>query len=368
MATARQAISRSDKPSQTRAPLEAELSETLKLVKSARNRRLVARYLGWDGRAPCSLKEAGAHFRLTRERARQVFAEVLPMLRQCDNMPTLDAVLAFIKKRQNELASDVEQDLRRRGFTAGVMSLHSVLRTAHGFGRPPGFQLHRVGGVLFVGDVSEVARRVLDRAVKTVGHHGAARVSDLRREASTNSGRPLDERLVRRILQTRSDISWLDQAGEWFWLTSIARNRLLTRVQKVLAVKPRIDISTLHQAISRDYKPLRIPEPVLRSLCGHFSWCRVGRHHVEARIVPRVEEILSGGEAIICAILRDCGGAMPLPQLEKVCSAAGVRRANLWRVLSFSPLIRRFDREIYGLIGAEAAAKQATRRRRASRS
>jgi hypothetical protein len=47
---------------------------------------------------------------------------------------------------------------------------------------------------------------------------------------------------------------------------------------------------------------------------------------------------------------------MPLAHLKKRCLEAGIQRANLWRVLSFSPLIRRVDKQVYGLIGAERRA------------
>ncbi|MBZ5579693.1 MAG: hypothetical protein LAP40_24320 [Acidobacteriia bacterium] len=194
--------------------------------------------------------------------------------------------------------------------------------------------------------------------MKSVAHHGAARVSDLCLHAPRTLGRAGGRYLVRQVLQTRADIRWLDESGEWFWLTAVPRNRVVIRVQKVLALHPRIALSMLHRAISRDYKPVNIPEAILRSLCSHVPWCRVASHHIEAGGLPRLEQLLSGAEAVICGILRGHGGALPLPRLQQLCFATGVKRPNLWRVLSFSPLIQRFDKEIYGLVGAEEAARQ----------
>src|SRR5581483_998564 len=90
-----------------RAPLELELSQILARVKSPRDRALVARHLGWDGDNPCSLKQAGAGFHLTRERARQVYAEALPLLRLSAETSSLDAVLRFIGNRSDQLVSEV---------------------------------------------------------------------------------------------------------------------------------------------------------------------------------------------------------------------------------------------------------------------
>jgi len=322
-----------------------------------RNRQLVSRYLGWDGRVPCSLTEAGAQHQVTRERARQLYAAALPALRRFRAVPALDAVLAFIQQQHHELVSDVEQRLATEGLTEGSISLHGVLRAARVFDRQAGFQLHQIGRAVFVRPVSsQDAQMVLDMAIKRVAHDGATRVLDLCREIAEKRSHPPEERQVRRILQARTDLAWLDEAGEWFWLALAPRNRLLARLRKVLAIQPRIPLSKLHQAISRDHGPLRIPEAILRSVCERIDWCLVGSRHVEARIVPRLEEVLTGGEAIVCAILRDRGGVLPLDELREASFRSGVRKENLWRILSFSPIIERFGKATYGLIGTQVDA------------
>lgn len=337
-----------------RVPLEAQLAQILGNLKSPRDRQLVARHLGWDGRPPCSLSEAGAAFQITRERARQIYAGALPLLRQDARTRPLDAVLSFVRTLRPQPVCEVERQLQERGFTSGRFSLEGVLTAARLFHRTPGFELEQFGGTWFVGKVSQPGRAILLTAAKHVEHHGAARVSVVAREVSSSPGGPVRNALVRAILQTRADLRWLDQAGEWFWLTSVSRNRLLTRIQKVLAVFPRLPLSVLHQSISRDYKPLRVPEVVLRSFCEALPWCRISGDDVLASEELNVEAVLSGGEAITCAVLREHGGAMPLAELEKRCYQAGVKRANLWRILSFSPLIRRLDRQVYGLISPAA--------------
>ena len=341
--------------------LDTNLQSALKSVKSLRNRKLVARHLGWDGRPPCSLQEAGAEFHVTRERARQIYADALPLLRQ-SGVPALDAVLSYVQKQSHERVCDVEEKLRRQGMTGERLTLQGVLRAADVFNRKPLFQLRRVGDTLVIGPVSKMASAILDTAIKTVGQHGAAHVPGLCREVSARRARPVDEQLVRRILQTRSDIRWLDKAGEWFWLASVSRNRLLTRIEKVLAVHARIRLSKLHQAVSRAYKPLTIPPAVLRSLCAQLSWCRVDGQYVKARAVPRMEEVLSGAESVVCRILKNHGAPMPLQRLQQFCLAAGVKRENFWRILSFSPVVRRLDRQVYGLVGSASVPGRRLRR------
>jgi hypothetical protein len=268
-------------------------------------------------------------------------------------MPVLDEVLDFVHSRQQQLVSEVERELEEHGLITGKLSLRGIVQAAHVFGRRAGFQLHQVGGVLFVGSVSQVAGRILETATKAVGHHGAARLSEVCREVSRRNGRRVDRQLTRRILQTRPDLGWLDEAGEWFWLAAVPRNRLLARVQKVLAIQPRIHLPILHQAISRDYHPLRVPEPIFRSVCAHFSWCRVGGEHLEAHVIPRAEDVLSEDEAVICDILQQHGGTMRVSRLQELSFARGVRRPGFWRILLYSPVVRRLDKATYGLVGSQ---------------
>jgi hypothetical protein len=246
----------------------------------------------------------------------------------------------------------MERQLQQRGYTSGIFSLQGVLTAARVLGRSPGFELDQFGDTWFVGRVSELGRAIVNAAAKHVEHHGAARVSLVAQEVARGRRGPVQAEFVRRILQTRLDVRWLDKSGEWFWLASVPRNRLITRVEKVLAISPRISLSKLNQAISRDYRPLRIPDSILRSFCAGLAWCQISGRDVTASSELKVEGLVSGGEAVACALLREHGGVMPLAHLKERCLEAGVKRANLWRVLSFSPLIRRVDKEVYGLIGA----------------
>jgi hypothetical protein len=295
--------------------------------------------------------EAGAGFQLTRERARQVYAASLPLLRRHHHLSALQTVLAYVSERQRELAARVEEDIFRLGLTGGRILLDGILTAAHVFRCAPGFEIEEVGGVRFVGPVSRAGKAILFTASKFIAHAGALQVSDLRRRLPKRHS-AVEEGFVRSVLQTRADLVWLDPDSEWFWLSAVPRNRLVSRIGKVLAVHQRVPVSILHHAVSRDYKPLRVPEPVLRSLCSSLPGCRVGRQHVEAHSSPGVDDVLTGAEATLHHILRSRGGSEGIAALQHLCLEHGVQRSNLWRLLRYSPIIRRFGPQVYGLIGA----------------
>jgi hypothetical protein len=131
----------------------------------------------------------------------------------------------------------------------------------------------------------------------------------------------------------------------------VGRNRLLTRIRKILAVQPRISLHALDHALARDYRPIVLPEPGLRSLCGQLPWCRVEGQYLKAASDLTQRKVLSGDEAIVCEALRSAGGVVPLKTLRQVCFAKGVGKSNLWRILQSSPVIRRVDKQLYGLTG-----------------
>jgi hypothetical protein len=161
----------------------------------------------------------------------------------------------------------------------------------------------------------------------------------------------MSEVSVRQVLETRSDFQWLDQPGGWFWLTTVLRNRLLSRIRKVLCVAPRISVSEMREGVSRDHRMRGFSPPrrVLLALCAQLPWCRVNEQYIEAVVALDPSEVLSDAESVVSSILRGHGGALPLAQIESLCLAAGVTRPNFWRICLASPIVHRYAPAVYGL-------------------
>jgi hypothetical protein len=340
-----------------RMTLDAELFQILERLNGRRDSHIVARCLGWDGGGGCTLQTAGSEHGITRERARQVCARALETLRGRQFVPVLDAVLACIANHSNEPGPEIEARLRSEGLIGKPFALEGIVKAAEVFDRALPVGMRSSGGWSEVAaeTPSPVVSAVLKTAHRNVSRWGALTVSDLSSEVSGQRNMEVSELSVRRMLETRADFRWLDEASGWFWLTSVPRNRLLNRIRKVLCVAPRISVSELRAGVSRDYRMQGFSPPrrALLALCAQLPWCRVSGQYIEAAAALDPVEVLSGAESVVLKVLRSHGGALALAALESFCLAAGITRPNFWHIAAFSPIVHKYALAVYGLVGAQ---------------
>src|SRR5580704_768162 len=100
-------------------PLEAEL---LDLLGEGRDARIVARYLGFDGRGGRTLRSVGSEFGITHERVRQIKIAALERLRlrRRRSTPALDRTLTFVVRQMPSPAEDIEIKMQSERLSRGV--------------------------------------------------------------------------------------------------------------------------------------------------------------------------------------------------------------------------------------------------------
>src|SRR5579859_448530 len=93
--------------------LERELNDVLQAARlDARQRRAVARRLGWDGRPPTTLAAAGVGEGYTRERVRQLEQRLRDHLdRARPPLPLAAAALAAIHARAPACRAELSREL-----------------------------------------------------------------------------------------------------------------------------------------------------------------------------------------------------------------------------------------------------------------
>jgi len=334
--------------------LEDELTLLLGAVPSPRDRQVVRRILGWDGRGGCPIKHAGDEFGITRERARQVYARAVGQIRSRLTGALLDRVLHFVQGRCNQSARSIEAELQHRGFTRHRFALPALVKTAHLFRRKPGFTLEQAGDRLFAVAGPGVVRAVL-RAVQRSGtYYGVQTVSEIGVAIGPRYRTSRDPLLVRQILETRSDVRWLDADQEWFWLAALPRNPVVRCVQKLLAFASPASIADLERAILRlpRQRNRPVPHEAILRFCRQAPFCRVRGAAVELQPLYRPANLVSRAEAAVCRILRQHGGELSFERLRASCGPAGITQPNLWRIVLHSPLVFRSAPGTYRLITA----------------
>jgi hypothetical protein len=336
-------------------PLEDELTHLLKSkVPSARDCLLVQRVLGWDGQRGCCLKDAGDEFGITRERARQIYDQAIERIRTAEISPVLDQALLFVNRMANRAADDIEAELLRRRFTGSPFAIRALLKTAQVFGRSAGFVLEQVGGKLFVVAGAGVVPSIVKAALRSSSRCGVQNVSALRSAIPRGHRRRNDHLLVRQVLNTRSDIHWLDAEEKIFWLASVPRNPLVRCLKKVIHYASPVALSDLHRAIGRLPAKQRttLSRPVFIKFCAQVPFCRVANGYVYRAAPLGAGKLISHAERLVCQILRRHGNELSVRRLQDLCVVAGVPKPNLWRILLYSPLISRRAPRTYSVITA----------------
>lgn len=317
-----------------------------------RNREIIARYLGLDGQGGNTLREVGDAFGMTRERVRQICSLTVRKLRDSrPATPLLDRTFDLIRPLLPEQAGVLEVHLVAEGVSKDLFRLEGLLRAAELLGRPAPFCLEHTEGkrVAVSSAVGSPWRAILTVARKSIARWGVATVTDVAAQVE----QPVDQ--VVQVLRMRSGFDWLDEAGGWFWLRTIPRNRLRTTIRKILAVAGKIDISELRTGVGRHHrmKGFAPPRRVLLELCRRLPGCRVVEEMVIADPAISATEVLRATERTMFLILKEHGPVLPRAKFEALCCGAGMKKGTFYVYLDYSPIIEKYASGVYGLRGAD---------------
>jgi hypothetical protein len=331
--------------------LEAELWEVTGELGDERDRHIIVRRLGWDGRRPRTLESVGQRYGITRERVRQICTRVEEIQKPQAFLPALDRIIQITTAAAPMMANELEKELVRRGLTRTTFCLETLLEIAHGFGRKPPFAVETLHGhrVIVPSPRSGLLQRIHDTATAAVRRWGVSNVEDL--AASTNT----TATLVRQLLPFLPGFKWLDQTSGWFWIADLPRNSLLTPIRKILAVSPSIDVGELREGVARPHhrKGFAPPRRVLLEVCRQLAWCRVDGNRISTTQLLSPDQMLSDSERIIFNVLKTHGPVLQTLELERLCLQAGINRHSFWIYLSYCPIITRYASGVYGLRGAD---------------
>ena len=325
-----------------------------------RNKRIIARYIGLDGSPGASLREVEEAFGLTRERVRQICDRIVSGVKRArPAMPLLAKCIALVSKNLPAEAEDLENQLAEEGLTQTRFRIESLIRAGELFGEKIPFLVDEVDGgrMVFQPEKRSVVRLVLRCARGLIRQFGVATVADLGAQVEERMNTSGGAALVHRVLTRRADFRWLDESSGWFWLTSRSKNRVTSRIKKILAVAGRIHVSELRTGIGRHHKMKGYAPPrrVLLELCRQLPGYRVEGDTVVADPVPDWRSVLKGVELVMAGILKEHGPVMARGQLEARCLGQGMKRSTFYAFLDYSPIIERYAPGVYGLRGADVS-------------
>ena len=345
--------------------LEAELATIAEDAEPGRTALIAIRHWGWDGGGGATLGATGREFGgITRERVRQLCERLAARIRTSADAPGAPALERALLEAAGA-APTTAQDLARRLADARIATRpfdpEGLLTAADVLGREASFTLDTVKGVRVVlphppdptADTGEVIATIVDTARAIVRRAGAARVRDVTGRVAATLAVWVDDDLVTAIVSEPRDFVWLDRRSGWFFLPSVAKNAVISRIIKMLAVAPRLDLTDLHAGIRRDerMREFVMPEYVLGELCERLPGIVVFEGYVEARERVQPAGVLESTELTLARILETQGGVMERHELEALCVAAGMKASSFNNRIAYSPIIAEYGYGRYGLRG-----------------
>lgn len=341
-----------------RMTLEDELLELLTFEPNIRNRKMTAKLLGWDGGGGFTLETIGKETGMTRERVRQINQRHLDRLEdKRPHLPVLDRAIGLVSAQAPCLETTLKSELVEKRFSKIPFSLQGILAAAAATGRKCCFIIEDGDGETYAvpRELAGITKQILQLARKSISHWGVTTIEDVAAEVSATCGKQISGKLVASVVSAQPAFRWLDEASGWFWLTSTARNALLNQVEKVLSVCGQVHISELRSGVSRNHRRegFAPPQRVLLALCQQAGAYEVTGNMVRANPPLDISAILSDSEKLFVEVFRKHGPLIESRKLEAECQRRGMSHATFGQSLSYSPIITRFARCVYGLRGTE---------------
>ncbi len=347
--------------------LEAELAAIAERAEPGRTARLAVRHWGWDGRGGATLEAAGRELGITRERVRQLCERLAQRLGPAGvAAPALDRALVLAAHAVPTTAHDLARRLADARIAAQPFDPVGLLTAAAVLGRRPTFSLGTVKDVRVVlpdppdpgSDTEAVIAAVVDTARAVVRRAGAARVGEVTGRVAAELAVWVDDALVTAVVCESAGFVWLERRTGWFYLPSVAKNAVVSRVAKVLSVTGAVRLAELHAGIRRDerMREFVMPEYILAELCERLPGVRVRGEVVYAEQRQAPEDVLETTELTLLRLLEQSGGEADRHELEHACLAAGMKASSFNNRIAYSPIVKELGHGRYGLRGIEGGA------------
>jgi hypothetical protein len=339
--------------------LESEVASALTLVTKPENVSKVEAWIGLARPTPATLEEIGLIADVTREYIRQIVAGAQKRAAKL-HLPVLSAAIERLGAAGALTETSAQDILMSEGLARTRVSSRGLLRAAEFFGIASELRVEKVASLSVLGSESELASvSLIERAGRrAVELWGCSTIDEVSAQVSEGMEEEVSPALVRDVLRLDPAFEWLEEAGGWFWLRDLLRNRVLNRIDKILAVAPRIDLATLRSGVSRHHRMegFAPPTKVLRTLCSRLPDCEVisGEFVVDRR--PRLPlQELSDQERRIVAVFQKYGPALTYAEARERCIADGINEYTTNVYLNTNPIIRRVASGVYCIIGAQVA-------------
>lgn len=346
------------KPAAAIHTLEDEFEAIGELAGSERNRSIVLQYLGFRLSVLPTLEEVGKQHDLTRERVRQLVARVVRGLRiRVLRPPKMLEAARLLRQNVPMTSEGARLLLRQAGLSRGAVRAEAIVRTLSALtNRRPFLQGVQLGNTSVLAD-SRSAKwlgRVAVEARRRISRRGVARVPEMASWLASSWGQPVNEGVVRTVIEAIPGVVWLDDSRDWFTVAGLPRNRLLNIMRKILTVAGTIEVRSLREGIQRQFhmRGFAPPTRILERLVDELPWCtRVGQSISKRSEGAARDALTSLTEQALVRVLRQHGPVMSGHELVTQAMREGAGDVAVNAALCYSPILQRVAFGVYALRG-----------------
>ena len=336
------------------------------LVRTDRNKKIVTKFYGWDGRGKRTLEKIGEEFGLTRERVRQIILRFekrfnLNKKKIIYSLPILDSSLQIVADNIPDLAESIEYKLFEKRISKNPFHLDGLISCGKLTGMAVPFSIVNFQKKRFVVEpgLNKLPKTIYFYAKRIIEHLGVATISDVYAQINEEIKQKINPHFIIKVISLVNDVNWLDDSKEWFWFNiRPRRNRLRNLIKKTCSISSKIDISELRKGVARNHRMegFAPPRQVLLNFCKTLPWCKIEGSTVTVDSNLNWEKVLdrSSTEWAMAAILKEYGPIMSRVKLQEKCFEVGMGQVAFFSALSNSPIITKFAPGVYGLRGAKS--------------
>ncbi len=338
--------------------------------------------LGWNGEEAHTLNEIKDHWKVSRERVRQIAKPFEKWLGERTLFtPALDHALALVRENLPGSSDDIAHLLHHSGITRQLWSLKALHDTARSLGQQSGFVVTKWSdedgetiSLAWDGENGQSGKPLPTRVWNLITTHiwerGIGFWPGLESEILEKEGEEALA-LAHALLELHPTVRWLDREIGWFWLQTARamrgqENRLLTQITRALSVARRLPLPRLHAAVTRVH--LRSQRPgydwEMPSAEIFAEWCfqqprfSIEDGMVEMRDTPHWTEVVDNTEATMVDILKQHGPLLSRWKFQRLCAEQGVPKPTFYIYVDGLATIEEVDEGIFTLVGTIVTPEQ----------
>jgi transcriptional regulator with XRE-family HTH domain len=311
-------------------------------------RQILARRLGWDGQGGMTL-DAAANGKMTRERVRQLESQLAKAIQRGKAaLPATEAALDVLAERAPLTRERAAEVVREEGLARTLVDPAGIINAARMAGIP--LEVEIKGDRVYGPFQQRIVGGVLEGCRKIVLRNGAGSVTAA---VERFEGDNVDRATIRQILELDSEVVWLDEEREWFFIGT-GENRAENYLRKMLAVSSSLTLNEVREGMQRYRdRAVSLPRSVLRELCKCFQWVEVDGDTVRSLVSLDYRKVLTDTEATMVDIFREDGPVLDRADAIELADRRGLNRTTTGLYLGWSAIIERIAPNRYALRGAD---------------